>query len=171
MNLQDLQTMIDYHYWARDRLFDALEPLTSEQYNRDLGSSFKSIRETMTHIYAAEWAWHSRWQGQSPTALLPADRFPDLAALGSAWAGLEQNMRAYVDGLGEAGVERVIEYKLFSGQTGASPVWQMLQHVVNHASYHRGQVTTMLRQIGAQPGKPMDMIAYYRVRSAEGARG
>ena len=73
--------MIDYHYWARDRLFDALESLTAEQYNRDLGSSFKSIRETVTHIYAAEWAWYMRWHGQSPTSLLPADRFPDLAAL------------------------------------------------------------------------------------------
>jgi len=170
MNLQDLQTMIDYHYWARDRLFDALEPLTSEQYRRDLDSSFKSIRDTVTHIYAAEWAWHARWRGQSPTALLPADQFPDLAALRSAWIEHEQKMRAFVDGLGEAGVERVIEYKLLAGHAGASPVWQMLQHVVNHASYHRGQVTTMLRQIGAQPGKPMDMIAYYRVRSAEGAR-
>ena len=63
MNLQDLQTMIDYHYWARDRLLDALESLTPEQYNRDLGSSFKSIRETVTHIYAAEWAWYMRWRG------------------------------------------------------------------------------------------------------------
>jgi uncharacterized damage-inducible protein DinB len=166
MNLLDLQTMIDYHYWARDRLIDALEPLTSEQYNRDLGSSFKSIRDTVTHIYAAEWAWHMRWQGQSPTALLPADQFPDLATLRSAWIGHEQKMRAYVDGLGEGGVERVIEFKLLSGNSGASPVWQMLQHVVNHASYHRGQVTTMLRQIGAQPGKPMDMIAYYRTKTA-----
>ena len=62
--------------------------------------------------------------------------------------------------LGEDGVARVFEYKLLSGQAGASPFWQMLQHVVNHASYHRGQVTTMLRQLGAAPAKPMDMIAY-----------
>jgi uncharacterized damage-inducible protein DinB len=46
-------------------------------------------------------------------------------------------------------------------------VWQMVQHVVNHASYHRGQVTTMLRQIGAEPPKPMDLIAYYRVQAAK----
>jgi len=74
-------------------------------------------------------------------------------------------MRDYVAGLGEQGTSRVIEYKLLSGAAGASPLWQMLQHVVNHASYHRGQVTTMLRQMGAQPGKPMDMIAYYRAMS------
>jgi uncharacterized damage-inducible protein DinB len=166
MNVQDLQTMIDYHYWARDRLIEAIEPLTAEQYNRDLGSSFKSIRETVTHLYAAEWAWYQRWHGDSPTALVPADRFADLAALRREWAEHEQKMRAFVGGLADADVMRIIEFKLLSGQAGASPIWQMVQHVVNHASYHRGQVTTMLRQLGAQPGKSMDMIAYFRTREA-----
>jgi uncharacterized damage-inducible protein DinB len=168
MNSQDLQTMLDYHYWARDRALDALDALTPEQYNRDLGNSFKSIRETTTHVYAAEWAWYSRWHGESPTALLPADRFPDLAALREAWTELEQKMRTFVRGLDEAGVNRVIEYKLLSGQAGASPLWQMVQHVVNHASYHRGQITTMLRQLGAQPAKSMDMIGYFRGLEARG---
>ena len=162
MNLQDLRTLLDYHYWARDRLLAALEPLPPEQFNRDLGSSFKSIRETVVHTYAAEWAWHSRWHGQSPTVLMTSDAFPDVAAIRHAWTDHEKKMRAFLEGLGEDGVTRVIEYKLLSGQPGSSPIWQMLQHVVNHASYHRGQVTTMLRQLGAQPAKSMDMIAFYR---------
>ena len=70
MNVADLKTMLDYHYWARDRMFDALDPLTAEQVNRDMGNSFKTIRDTVTHLYAAEWAWYSRWQGTSPTKLL-----------------------------------------------------------------------------------------------------
>jgi uncharacterized damage-inducible protein DinB len=131
-----------------------------------MGSSFKSIRETIVHTYAAEWAWHSRWQGNSPTALLPADQFPDVATVRRAWSQHEAEMRAFLDAVGEGGVSRVFEYKLLSGQAGASPLWQMLQHVVNHASYHRGQVTTMLRQLGATPAKPMDMIAYYRLKDA-----
>jgi uncharacterized damage-inducible protein DinB len=167
MNLQDLRAMLDYHYWARDRLLDALEPLTPDQLNRDMGSSFKSIRDTIVHTYAAEWAWHSRWQGNSPTALLPADQFPDVAAVRRAWSQHEAEMRAFLDALGEDGVSRVFEYKLLSGQVGASPLWQMLQHVVNHASYHRGQVTTMLRQLGATPSKPMDMIAFYRIKDRD----
>jgi uncharacterized damage-inducible protein DinB len=165
VNLQDLRTLLDYHYWARDRLLAALEPLTPEQFNRDLGNSFKSIRETVVHTYAAEWAWHSRWQGQSPAALMTSDAFPDVAAIRSTWADHEKKMRAFLEGLGEDGLSRVIEYQLLSGQSGSSPFWQMLQHVVNHASYHRGQVTTMLRQLGAQPAKSMDMIAYYRSRA------
>jgi uncharacterized damage-inducible protein DinB len=164
MNLQDLRTLVEYHYWARDRMLAALEPLTAEQYTRDLGNSFRSIRDTAVHIYAAEWAWYSRWRGQSPTALLNADLFPDLGALRQAWLDHEVKLRAIVEEFGD-GLDWVIEYKLLSGDPGASPFWQMVQHVVNHASYHRGQVTTMLRQIGAAPPKSMDLIAFYRTRA------
>ena len=130
MTAQDLQTMLDYHYWARDRLLAAVETLTSEQYTRDMGNSFKSIRDTMTHIYAAEWAWHSRWLGQSPAALLPADMFPDVATLRRAWSDLEARMRQLFSNRDEDGINQVIEYRLMSGHTGASVLWQMAQHVV-----------------------------------------
>jgi uncharacterized damage-inducible protein DinB len=164
MTIDDMRLLLDYHYWARNRVLDAVEPLTPEQFTRDMGSSFRSIRDTLAHIYAAEWAWHSRWMGTSPTALLPPDMFPDLATLRAAWVDLEAKMHAFLDSLPEASINLVIDYKLISGQPGSSPVWQMLQHVVNHASYHRGQVTTMLRQMGVEPGKPMDLIAFYRTR-------
>jgi uncharacterized damage-inducible protein DinB len=165
MTLRDLQTLLDYHYWARDRVLDAVAALPPDQFTRDMGSSFKSIRDTLAHLYAAEWAWYSRWHGTSPTALLPADRFPDVESLRAEWREHETKMRAFLDSLGEEGINRVIEFKLLNGQPGAAIVWQMVQHVVNHGSYHRGQVTTMLRQLGAQPARSMDMIAFYRERS------
>jgi uncharacterized damage-inducible protein DinB len=165
VNLGDLRLLLDYHYWARDRVLDAVEPLTPEQFTRDMGNSFRSIRETVTHIYFAEWAWHSRWQGQSPTAPLPSDMFPDVAAIRQTWKEHEVKMRSFLETLGEEGIDRVFEYKLISGQPGTSIYWHMLQHVVNHASYHRGQITTMLRQLGATPPKSMDMIAFHRERA------
>ena len=164
MTLDDLRLLLDYHYWARDRVLDAVEPLAPDQFTRDMGNSFRSIRDTLAHIYAAEWAWYSRWQGNPPTALLPADMFPDVATLRAAWTDQEAKTRAFLEGLGEPGINNVLEYKLITGQAGASVFWQMLQHVVNHATYHRGQVTTMLRQIGAEPPKTMDLIAFYRRR-------
>ena len=162
MTHQDLRTLLDFHYWARDRMFDAIEPLTPEQFTRNLGNSFPSVRDTVVHIYAAEWVWYERWQGHSPTALLPADQFPDVATLRREWLEHEQKVRAYVEGIGDAGVDRVMPYTLLSGVSSKSPFWQMLQHVVNHASYHRGQVTTMLRQLGAAPAKSCDLITFYR---------
>jgi uncharacterized damage-inducible protein DinB len=165
VNLADMKTLVEYHYWARDRLLAALDSLTPEQFTKDMGNSFKSIRDTAAHIYAAEWAWYSRWHGQSPTSLLPSDMFPDVATLRRIWSEHEAKMRAFLDELGESGIAREIDYKLLSGQTGRSVFWHMLQHVVNHASYHRGQITTMLRQLGAAPAKSMDLIAFYRERS------
>jgi uncharacterized damage-inducible protein DinB len=166
MTHQELKTLLDFHYWARDRVFEATAALTPDQYTRDLGGSFKSVRDTLVHLYSAEWAWYQRWQGISPTAVLRFDDYPNLEILREAWTSHEQKVRIYLDSLGDADVTRVINYRLFSGQTGASPFWQMLQHMVNHGSYHRGQVTTMLRQLGAKPPASVDMITYYREKEA-----
>ena len=162
MTPQELQTLVDYHYWARDRMLAAAEPLTSDQFTRDLGNSFRSVRDTLSHLHGAEWIWFSRFQGTSPASALPHERFPDLAAVRAAWAETEAGVRAFVNGLDQSGVERVIEYRLLSGQPGASRTWQIVQHVVNHATYHRGQVTTMLRQLGAAPPQSLDLITFYR---------
>ncbi|HWF83771.1 MAG TPA: DinB family protein [Vicinamibacterales bacterium] len=165
MTLQDLRTLLDYHYWARDRMLDQLDSLTAEQLNRDLGSSFKSIRETVAHLYSGEWAWYERWHGRMPAAPLSLDLFPDVPAIRRRWTDHEIKMRAFVDGLADEGIDRVITYTLLSGAVGSASIAQMLQHLVNHGSYHRGQVTTMLRQLGAAPAKSMDLIAFYRTRS------
>jgi len=164
MNLQDLQTLLDYHYWARDRVLEAAGALSQEEYTREMGSSFRSVRDTLVHLYSAEWNWYSRWQGVSPTEMLSPQEFPDVSTLRATWTEHEGKMRAFLRGLGEAGISRVFEYKMLDGRPGATVFWQMLQHVVNHGSYHRGQVTTMLRQLGAQPAKSMDLIAFYRLQ-------
>jgi uncharacterized damage-inducible protein DinB len=166
MTSDDLRTLLDYHYWARDRMLDAVEPLTAAEFTRAMGSSFASIRDTLVHTYSSEWAWHSRWQGTSPTAHISPDRFPAATALRAPWRELEQDVRATLEALADSGIERVFEYTMFNGQAGATPFSQMVQHMVNHASYHRGQVTTMLRQLGAQPAKGMDLLAFYRERAA-----
>ena len=163
MNLSELRTLLDYHYWARDRVLDAAEQLAPDQLTRNLGSSFGSVRDTLAHTYAAEWAWCQRWHGKSPTALLPADLFPDVATLRAKWTALESEVRAVLDRTGEHGVDHVVAYKMLNGDARQSVFWHMLQHVVNHASYHRGQVTTMLRQLGATPPQGMDLITFYRM--------
>jgi uncharacterized damage-inducible protein DinB len=165
MTLPDLQTLVDFNVWARGRMLDALEPLTPEQFNRDLGSSFKSIRDTLTHLYLADWIWLKRWQGDSPMTRPVIEPFPDVATARRTWAEHDRTLRALMDDLGEAGADRVFHYQMFNGPPAASPFWQMLQHVVNHGSYHRGQVTTMLRQMGAAPPQSEDMIAFYRQRA------
>jgi uncharacterized damage-inducible protein DinB len=164
MTSADLRLLVDYHYWARDRVLDAVAALTPEQYSRDLASSFRSVRDTLVHLYSADWVWCERWHGEAPTAHV-ADQFPDVDSLRRTWSEHEAKVRAFIDAVGED-INRVYDYKLFNGSPGSSPLWQMVQHVVNHGTYHRGQVTTMLRQLGAAPAKSMDLIAYYRAQGS-----
>ena len=165
MNPDDARRLLDYHYWARDRMLDAVELLPVEQYTRDMGNSFRSIRDTLVHTYSAEWIWYTRWQGHSPAEMLTPESFADPAALRTAWRDHEQKMRTFFGALDAAGITQVIEYKSLAGLASTSVLWHMLQHVVNHATYHRGQVTTMLRQLQAAPPRSMDLIAFYRERS------
>ena len=162
MNPEDVRTLLDYHYWARDRALDAVERLSPEQFTRDLGNSFRSIRDTVVHTYSAEWIWYSRWQGDSPTAMLAPETFADVRSVRNAWREHETKIRAFFAKIDGDGLKRMVEYKTLGGQTTVSILWHMLQHVVNHASYHRGQVTTLLRQLGAVPPKSTDLMTFYR---------
>jgi uncharacterized damage-inducible protein DinB len=164
MQPQELRTLVDYHYWARDRMLAAVEPLSAEQFLRDLGSSFPSVRDTLAHLHGAEWVWLLRCQGVSPTQHLPVDRFGDLDAVRAAWADSEADLRALVQELDDDGAERTVAYRLFNGQTGTTRIGTLVQHLVNHGSYHRGQLSTMLRQLGARPAQPMDLVAFHRER-------
>jgi uncharacterized damage-inducible protein DinB len=165
MTADDLRVLLDYHYWARDRVLDACDALTHEQLTRDLRNSFRSVRDTLAHLHGSEWIWCSRWQGTSPTTAPPADRFADVAAVRAGWSELEAQLRAFAATLTDENVNELIDYRLLNGTPGRSRLWHMVQHMVNHASYHRGQVTTMLRQLGAAPPKSMDLITFYRERS------
>ena len=164
MNLAYLQTLLDYHYWARDIILDAVTDLPRETFTQPVDSSFKSLRDTVAHIYAADFVWFQRWLGRTPKGLLAYDQFPDATSIRTAWKDLETETRQFVANLGEDGINKRCDYALLSGAPDTAPFWEMLVHVVNHASYHRGQVTTLMRQLGANPPKPTDMIAFFRTR-------
>ena len=164
MTHADLTLLLEFHYWARNRVLDAAAQLTADQYTRDTGNSFPSVRDTLVHMYSAEWAWFERWHGVSPASMLnPAD-YPDVESLRAAWTEHEAKMRAFLAGLDEAGLARSVAYRSLAGVEGNSQIWEMLQHVVNHGTYHRGQITTMLRQLGAAPPKSSELIVFHRAR-------
>ncbi len=164
MTLRELQSLLDFHYWARDRVFEAVQTLPPDDFARPLGNSFESVRDTLAHTYGADWIWQARWEGHAPTVLPPATQFADLDAIRTAWADVEERTRALVSRLGESGIQKRMEYRAMDGTVLSQVFSRMLQHVVNHGSYHRGQVTTLLRQLGAAPPRSTDLIAYYRER-------
>jgi uncharacterized damage-inducible protein DinB len=161
MTADDLKTLLDFHFWARDRVLDAAARLTSQQFTRDMGSSFESVRDTIVHLYSADWAWYHLWQGVYPTERPSVDQFPDLETVRLAWTAHESRMRAFLNSLNDADVTRVVENRTPNG-TSSFSIAHMVQHVVNHGTYHRGQMTTMFRQLGVDPPESMDLIRYFR---------
>ncbi len=143
--------MFAHNYWARDRQLEACAALSEEQFLRPVGGSFPSLREVLAHLVACEWLWLERWRGTSPAALLPLDEFPTLAAVAERWSVVERELRAYLATLDEERLACPLAIVSTRGERWNYPLWQMVMHLLNHQSYHRGQVTAMLRMLGAKP--------------------
>ena len=151
MSPEDMRQLYDYNAWANRRAMEAAAALTPEQFTKPLGSSFSSVRDTLAHIYGAEWIWLERFQGRSPASLPDVTQFANLVSLRERWLEQEARLLGFVRGLEQADLDRMMEYKTLKFGVYRNPLWQSMQHLVNHGTYHRGQVTTLLRQLGAQP--------------------
>ncbi|MGH9195564.1 MAG: DinB family protein [Acidimicrobiia bacterium] len=140
-----------YNRWANGRVFEAISGLTRDEFVKDLGGSYSSVRDTLTHIVWAEWLWLQRWRGTSPQTVFDTADFPWPAALKARWLEVEVEQRAFVEVVTAERLLSVVPYVNLQGRTWQYALWRQMYHLVNHSSYHRGQVITMLRQLGAQP--------------------
>src|SRR5262249_10390965 len=147
----EVSKLLEYNDWANARTLESVAPLPQEELDRQLGGSFPSVRETLVHIYAAEWIWLERWHGTSPKGLPSADELTTLGALKERWAKVEQKRQAFGRGLTDSRLGETISYSNLKGDAKKNRLSDLLVHLVNHSSYHRGQVATMLRQLGKKP--------------------
>jgi len=138
-----------YNRWATERTLDAAAALSVADLDRDMGNSFPTVRSTLVHILSAEWIWLRRWKGESPRDMPAGWDALDLQGIRSAWNAVDAERAEWLAGLTDADLDRVVAYHNTRGEPHARTIWQLLRHVINHSSYHRGQVTTMLRQLGA----------------------
>ena len=160
--LNILGELFNYNYWARDRQLKACATLTPEQFLRPMGNSFSSLRDTLAHLAGCEWLWLERWRGRSPRAMANPQEFPNLETIKDYWNTVEEEVRAYLAELDEDILGRPLTYINFNGETWDYPLGQTILHLLNHQSYHRGQVTTLLRQLGVEPA-PVDFLVAYDV--------
>lgn len=165
MQLDLLQELVAYHYWANDQILQAVAALSVEEYSRDLRSSFPSIQATLAHMMSAEAIWLGRWLGE-PLPRVEVAEIPTPAAARARWATLEERLRAFAARLSQADLDRVQRMQTSAGVPYEHSLGQMLHQVLNHGTYHRGQVVTMLRQVGAE-APATDLIRFYRERAAQ----
>jgi uncharacterized damage-inducible protein DinB len=157
MTREDVRLLYEYDRWANNRILELVGALTPEQFTRDLGGSFPSVRDVLLHIVASKWAWLTYWKESAPSdriltdlftrseALFPSPSFPTLATAQVKWAEVEKEGAEFVNDVSDEGLER----KLPVGHTSLT-LAHLMQHLANHSTYHRGQIAMMLRQLGAK---------------------
>ena len=160
-----MRTLYDYNAWANHRSLDAAANLTTEQFTKPMASSFFiGAGYAGTHLRGGMRIWLERFSGRSPASLPDILECADVDSLRAKWAEQESRLLTFVGKLTQEDLNRVMEYNTLKFGVYKNPLWQSMQHVVNHGTYHRGQVTTLLRQLGAQPILT-DLMHYYRERA------
>jgi uncharacterized damage-inducible protein DinB len=158
MTKDDIQLLYQYDRWANNRVLRAVSTLSAEEFTRDLGGSFGSVRDTLVHIVGGEWGWLTYWKDPSPTSALLTDLwtreealfnpilFSDLTAVHSKWAEVEIEQVEFVNRVTDESLRRLLPVR----ETQIS-LAHLMQHLSNHSTYHRGQVALMMRQLAATP--------------------
>ncbi len=158
MTKDDIQLLFDFDRWANRRVLRAVSALSAEQYTRDLGGSFRSIRNTLVHILGGEWGWLTYWKEAAPSSTFLTDlwarhdtlfnpiAFPDVATVQRRWTEVEKEQADFLNSL----TNEFLEERLPVRTTQIS-LAHLMQHLANHSTYHRGQLALMLRLLGAEP--------------------
>jgi uncharacterized damage-inducible protein DinB len=153
---------LDYSVWANETLVAKLKTLGDSILDKEVKSSFPSIAKTIMHIWDAQIVWLKRFQGTSLSAW-PSNDFKGTTT--ETLDGLIQSSRdiqEFVASRGDAFVNGKLKYKNLKGDEFEDPADYLLHHIVNHGTYHRGQITTMLRELGVTDPPGTDIIVYWR---------
>ena len=169
MDLETIRDLYAYNRWANARALEAASAVSARDFTKEVGGSFASLRGTLAHMYGAEWIWLERWKGISPPRLPDEGEFPDILELRGRWKAIEEHRDSWFKNLSEAGVRQKIRYRNLEGKSFEAPLWQLMQHVANHSTYHRGQVVAMLRMLGAK-AVSTDLVLWDRERVAKARR-
>jgi uncharacterized damage-inducible protein DinB len=159
VTLAEAKVLLAYNVWANRRLLDAAGALPGLLCERDLGTSFGSVGGTLRHIAWGEWLWLGRWRETAPRGTDPRNA-DNLTALATRWAEIGREQLDFLSALRSPDLGRSVTYENPPGTPWTYPVAEMMRHVVNHSTYHRGQVASLMRQLGHTP-EPTDYLVYF----------
>jgi uncharacterized damage-inducible protein DinB len=157
-----LQQYAAYNSWANQKLFDIILKLDENLQQQIVASSFPNLYATVLHMWDAESAWWQRMKLHEKI-VIPSENFNP--TMQEAVNGLLQQNKLWEDWVNNATVpalEHVFAYQNTKKEQFKQPVYQMIHHVFNHGTYHRGQLVTMLRALGIDKIPPTDFILWSR---------
>jgi uncharacterized damage-inducible protein DinB len=155
-----LERLLSYHGWAYQRLFQGLQALDEAQYRAPRGLFFGSIHGTLNHLAVADRIWLARLRAQpQPFASLDAEAAAERSALADY---LQHGVQAWLEQLrpyDDAGLLHSLAYRNMRGEAQAKPIADLVLHLVNHGSHHRGQISAALTAMG-QPAPTLDYLYF-----------
>ena len=162
MNKQYFIELAEFNIWANTIVCGWLENISDEQWTKEISSSFNSIQETVLHTISAEKAWLERFK-KNPNIVWLQNEFKGTKEEHiKLWKQTSTNLKTFIDAFGENDLNTNLDFKRLNGEAFSMPYYQLFAHVVNHATYHRGQLVTMLRQVGFTKVGSTDLLGVYR---------
>ena len=151
-----------YNVWANQRVVDCINNLTDEQIHKNINSSFSSIYKTLAHLWDVELIWWERIKLMEQNAWPSTTFSGSVMELGNNLLLQSKQWKEWIDLATEAALEHEFIYKNSKKDQFKQPVYEALHHLFNHQSHHRGQLITMLRQVGVDKIPNTDLIAFSR---------
>ncbi|MFI5133061.1 MAG: DinB family protein [Chitinophagales bacterium] len=159
-----LQQLAAYNVWANQKLLEVILTLPEEKQKQELPSSFKSLYHTILHMWNAESVWWQRMKLQE-RIILPLDNFKGtMEELVNESLQQNRQWQEWVNDASDAALDHVFQYQTAKKEQFKQPIYQMILHVFNHGTYHRGQLVNMLRQLGVEKLPQTDFIVFSRIK-------
>jgi len=161
MTKKYFRELAEYNLWANNIVCSWLEQINEEQWQQEVVSSFNNIQETVLHILSAEKAWLERFKKNPKTIWLQSEFKGTKDEHLGLWKKISEDLKKFIDDFDETCLETNLNYKRLNGDAYSVPYYQLFAHVVNHGTYHRGQLVTMLRQVGFTNVGSTDLSGFY----------
>jgi uncharacterized damage-inducible protein DinB len=153
-----LMSLFEYVRWADHRQMDACRSVPSASYYKDYGFSFRTVHDTLVHMCAAQEIWLTRWESNganSPARMLDRTDLPDLESVRVHWHALHARLGDFLHRQSTSSLSKRIEWTTTDGKFYSLPLGHLVQHCLDHSTYHRGQLNSLIRMAGGTPVRVM----------------
>lgn len=168
MNISELRDFYDYNRWAHEKTLDAAALLGSDKYAETPNGSDLSLRSVLQNLLAEEVVWLSRWEGHSLAESPDYSECADTVALMERWRSLWKRQSRFLESLIEDDLGNPIAIRMSNGIETVQPLGDTLTHVVNQATYLRGEAAVLIRQLGGT-APAADLFTYRMESGSDGA--
>ncbi len=164
MNKSYFSELADYNIWANEITQKWLKAITTTQWSAPIVSSFGNIEATALHIAAAETIWLERLLQVKSPVWLSYQTNPNRDETLRIWSDASLNIKSFIQDMDENNLQTNLNFRRRNGEENSMKIYQILAHVFNHSTYHRGQILTMLRQLGFNEVSGTDMLLFFQSR-------